>query len=195
MRSMVEGVLRQARREGLSPSTACRGPPPPWGERVNSGSLTKSDFLARFGAVYEDSPWVAEAVWPHAAAGELDDREALAAAMREAVDAAPRARKLTLIRAHPELAGRARMADISGREQAGAGLDQCSPEEFEAFQRLNAAYNARFGFPFVVAVKGLTRQDILAAFEARLANAPDAEFETAIAQIHRIAGFRLADLL
>jgi 2-oxo-4-hydroxy-4-carboxy-5-ureidoimidazoline decarboxylase len=111
--------------------------------------------------------------------------------MRQAVEAAPREAKLALIRAHPELASRARMADASVEEQAGAGLDQCSPEEFAAFQRLNAAYNARFGFPFVVAVKGMTRGDILAAFEARLANAPEAEFEEALRQIHRIARLRL----
>jgi OHCU decarboxylase len=86
------------------------------------------------------------------------------------------------------------MAEASVREQSGAGLDQCSADEFAAFQRLNAAYNARFGFPFIVAVKGLTRAEILAAFEARLANDPKTEFETAMSQIHRIAGFRLADL-
>jgi 2-oxo-4-hydroxy-4-carboxy-5-ureidoimidazoline decarboxylase len=103
--------------------------------------------------------------------------------------------KLTLIRAHPGLASRARMADASVREQSGAGLDQCTPAEFEAFQRLNGAYNARFGFPFIIAVKGLSRGDILAAFERRLAGDPDAEFAEAIAQIHRIAAFRLAELI
>jgi OHCU decarboxylase len=154
-------------------------------------SLSREAFLARFGPVYEASPWVAEAVWPD----PPDELPALAAAMAAVVDAAPRDRKLALIRAHPELASRAKMADASVREQAGAGLDQCSPEEFAAFQRLNAAYNARFGFPFIFAVKGATRADILAAFEARLANDPETEFATAIAQIHRIAGFRLADLL
>jgi 2-oxo-4-hydroxy-4-carboxy-5-ureidoimidazoline decarboxylase len=153
--------------------------------------MTKAEFLARFGPVYEASPWVAEGVWPNPPA----DREGLARAMAAVVDSAPREKKLALIRAHPELASRARMADASVKEQAGAGLNQCSPEEFEAFQRLNAAYNARFGFPFIVAVKGLTRADILAAFEARLANDPETEFATAIAQIHRIAGFRLADLM
>ena len=86
------------------------------------------------------------------------------------------------------------MADASVQEQRGAGLDQCSPEEFDAFQRLNAAYNARFGFPFIIAVKGLSRGDILAAFEERLENDAETEFATAIAQIHRIAGFRLAAL-
>src|SRR5258708_9720594 len=114
--------------------------------------------------------------------------------MRAEVDAAPREMQRALICAHPELASGARMADASVQEQSGAGLDRCSPAEFEAFQRLNAAYNARFGFPFIVAVKGLTRADILAAFEARLANEPETEFATAIAQIHRIAGFRLAEI-
>lgn len=161
---------------------------------MRPSSLSHAEFLARFGPVYEASPWVAEGVWPAVEAGGLDDPAALAAAMQAEVDAAPREMKLALIRAHPELASRARMADASVKEQSGAGLDQCSAEEFEAFQRLNAAYNARFAFPFVVAVKGLARADILKAFAARLANAPEAEFATAIAEIHRIAGFRLADL-
>lgn len=156
--------------------------------------LSHDAFLARFGGVYEDSPWVAEAVWPRVQVGELDSFETLAAAMREAVDSAPVERRLALIKAHPELAGRARMAEASVREQAGAGLDQCTAEEFEAFQRFNAAYNARFGFPFIVAVKGLTRADILAAFEQRLTSDPQTEFAAALAQIHRIAAFRLADL-
>jgi OHCU decarboxylase len=161
---------------------------------MRPSSLSHSEFLDRFGPVYEASPWVAEGVWPAVEEGTLDDPAALAAAMRAEVDAAPREMKLALIRAHPELASRTRMAQASVKEQSGAGLDQCSPGEFEAFQRFNGAYNARFGFPFVVAVKGLSRADILAAFEGRLANDPETEFATAIAQIHRIAGFRLADL-
>ena len=86
------------------------------------------------------------------------------------------------------------MAEASVREQKGAGLDRCSPDELEAFRSLNAAYLARFGFPFIIAVAGLSRADILAAFAERLENDPEAEFATAIAQIHRIAGFRLAAL-
>ena len=161
---------------------------------MRPSSLTWDEFTVRFGHVYEASPWVAEAVWPHVQSGRLDTLEAMAEAMREAVDEAPREVRLALIRAHPELASRARMADASVREQSGAGLDQCSPQEFEAFQRFNAAYNARFGFPFIVAVKGLSRADILERFEARLSNDAGTEFDTAIVQIHRIAGFRLADL-
>ena len=153
--------------------------------------MTKPEFLSRFGPVYEASPWVADGVWPD----PPDDLEGLAAAMAAVVDAAPRDLKLALIRAHPELASRTKMADASVKEQAGAGLDQCSPAEFAAFQRLNEAYNARYGFPFIFAVKGASRADILAAFEARLGNDPETEFATAIAQIHRIARFRLAELL
>ncbi|MBW8812748.1 MAG: 2-oxo-4-hydroxy-4-carboxy-5-ureidoimidazoline decarboxylase [Caulobacterales bacterium] len=164
-------------------------------DAATAGKMTKDQFVARFGGVYEHSPWVAEGVWPLAAAGGLGTAEVMAREMRVVVEAASREMKLALIRAHPELAGRARMADASVREQAGAGLDQCSPQEFAAFQRLNGAYNARFGFPFIVAVKGMSRADILAAFEARLANDPETEFEAAMEQIHRIAGFRLADLL
>jgi OHCU decarboxylase len=161
---------------------------------MRPSELSHAQFIAKFGPVYEASPWVAEGVWPAVEEGRLDDRGALAEAMRAVVDAAPQDRRLKLIRAHPELAGRARMAEASVREQSGAGLDQCTPEEFAAFQRLNAAYNARFGFPFIVAVKGLTRADILRQFEARLAQEPAAELATAIAQIHNIAAFRLADL-
>ncbi|MEA3029460.1 MAG: 2-oxo-4-hydroxy-4-carboxy-5-ureidoimidazoline decarboxylase [Sphingomonadales bacterium] len=161
---------------------------------MRPSKLTRDAFVARFGPLYEDSLWVAEAVWPAAAGGALDDPEALAQAMREAVDEAPRAQKLALIRAHPQLAVAGRMAEASVREQRGAGLDQCSPEELAAFRELNAAYLARFGHPFVIAVAGLSRADILAAFAARLENDAEAEFATAMEQIHRIAGFRLAAL-
>ena len=161
---------------------------------MTPSALTRDAFVARFGPVYEASPWVAEAVWPAVAQCALDDPEALAAAMREAVDGAPRAQRLALIRAHPQLAVAGRMAEASVREQRGAGLDQCSPEELAAFEEWNAAYLARFGHPFIIAVKGLSRAGILATFADRLGNDPDTEFANAIAQIHRIAGFRLASL-
>ncbi|RAK60684.1 2-oxo-4-hydroxy-4-carboxy-5-ureidoimidazoline decarboxylase [Phenylobacterium hankyongense] len=161
---------------------------------MRPSELSGAEFIARFGGVYEASPWVAEAIWPLAKSGVLDSPEPLGREMRTVVDGASVEMRLALIRAHPQLASRARMADASVKEQAGAGLDQCSPEQFEAFQRLNAAYDARFGFPFIIAVKGLSRAEILAAFEARLANEPEAEFEGAIVQIHRIAAFRIADI-
>jgi OHCU decarboxylase len=156
--------------------------------------LRHHEFIAAFGPVYEASPWVAEAVWPAVERGELDALPALAEAMRTVVEAAPREQRLALIHAHPQLAVAGRMAEASVQEQRGAGLDQCSPEELAEFRHLNAAYNERFGHPFIIAVKGLSRGDILAAFAARLDNDAEAEFATAMTQIHRIAGFRLAVL-
>ncbi|MDB5709984.1 MAG: hypothetical protein JWL96_2054 [Sphingomonas bacterium] len=161
---------------------------------MQPSALTHDDFIAAFGPVYEASPWVAEGVWPAVAPGELDDPQALAKAMRALVEAAPRGQRLALIRAHPQLAVAGRMAEASVQEQRGAGLDQCSPEELAEFRRLNAAYLDRFSHPFIVAVKGLSRSDILAAFAARLDNDAETEFATAMTQIHRIAGFRLAAL-
>jgi len=162
---------------------------------MNPSQLTRDAFIARFGPVYEASLWVAEAAWPAAAGGGLDAPGALASAMRAAVDAAPREARLALIRAHPQLAVAGPMAEASVREQRGAGLDQCSADELAAFRRLNAAYLARFGHPFIIAVAGLSRGEILAAFADRLENDAEAEFATAMEQIHRIAGFRLAALL
>jgi OHCU decarboxylase len=162
---------------------------------MNSG-LNKDDFVARFGGIYEHSPWVAEA-----AANTLDDLgdiERIAAAMAACVDNASQSRRLELIRAHPDLAGRAQVAGEltadSTSEQASAGLDCCTEGEYARFQALNAAYHDKFGFPFVMAVRNRSRGEILAAFEARLGNDPQTEFRTAIAEIHKIALLRLRAL-
>jgi len=153
----------------------------------------KQAFVARYGGIYEHSPWVAECA--SVAVADEADVDAIANAMAACVDAAPREERLALIRAHPDLAGRARVGGAltadSEAEQSSAGLDQCSPEEYERFQALNDAYHARFGFPFVVAVRELSRAGILARFEQRLENDRDTEFETAIAEIHKIARLRL----
>src|SRR3569623_2179120 len=148
---------------------------------MRPSALSHDTYLATFGPVYEASPWVAEGVWPAGARGELDDLPALAEAMRAIVEAAPGDQRLALIRAHPQLAVAARMAEASVQEQRGAGRDQCSPEELAEFHRLNAAYNERFGHPFIVAEKGLTRADILAALSDRLAYDADTVFATAMA--------------
>ena len=151
------------------------------------------DFIARYGGVYEHSPWVAEQV--AAFATNVDDASTLAALMADCVDNAAAEQQLELIRAHPDLAGKAQVAGEltpeSTAEQAGAGLDQCSPEEFERFQALNAAYWEKYGFPFVMAVRGHDRASILAAFTSRLENDYDLEFETALVEIHKIARLRL----
>lgn len=157
--------------------------------------LDKTDFVAAYGDIYEHSPWVAELAWERGLGREQDTPAGLAEAMGRALREASPGRQLEVIRAHPDLAGKAAIAgeltDDSSREQAGAGLDQCTPEEMARFERLNAAYRERFGFPFVMAVKGSDRHAILAAFESRLENSPEKERRTAIEQINRIARFRL----
>lgn len=155
--------------------------------------MDRHDFIARYAGIYEHSPWVAERVAPLIAPD--DDVEKLAAMMADCVDNAATERQLELIRAHPDLAGKAQLAgeltQDSTFEQASAGLDQCSPDEFERFHSLNTAYWEKFGFPFVMAVRGRQRADILDAFAARLENDYDLEFETALIEIHKIARLRL----
>jgi 2-oxo-4-hydroxy-4-carboxy-5-ureidoimidazoline decarboxylase len=156
--------------------------------------MSREAFVAAFGDVAEHSPWVAEA----AAEGRpFSGLEALIAAFQSAIGEAPREQRLALIRGHPDLAGKAalagELADDSRREQAGAGLDSLTSDEFARFTRLNDAYTARFGFPFIFAVKGATKHQILDAFEVRLENDPDEEFRTALEQVLRIVRFRLED--
>lgn len=164
--------------------------------RRHPGGLGREAFVARFGGVYEHSPWVAESLWD---AGRVPDEPGgRADAMREIVEAAGGEAQLRLLRAHPDLAGRLAVGGAltaeSSAEQASAGLDSCTPEEFAEFRRLNAAYAARFGFPFIIAVRGLDRTAILAAFRRRLANDRETEFREALDQVHRIARLRLATM-
>ena len=158
--------------------------------------LNRERFVELFGGVFEHAPWVAERAFD---AGPFGNLEALHGAMVDAMRRAPRERQLALIRAHPDLAGRAAVAGeltaASSAEQARAGLDQCTPAEFERFRQLNAGYQQKFRFPFILAVKGRTRAEILAAFEQRLENTPEAEFDEALNQIARIARLRLKDLV
>jgi 2-oxo-4-hydroxy-4-carboxy-5-ureidoimidazoline decarboxylase len=154
--------------------------------------LFQDEFVAQLGAIFEHSPWVAE--------GACDERpfasvDALHAAMTRCVKAAGEERQLALIRAHPDLGSRAKMADASVQEQAGAGMNQLTPDEFEEITRLNAQYTQRFGFPFIFAVKGKTKADIFESIKARVHHDPQVEFDTALEQIYRIALFRLKDLI
>ncbi|MDH5455869.1 MAG: 2-oxo-4-hydroxy-4-carboxy-5-ureidoimidazoline decarboxylase [Gammaproteobacteria bacterium] len=154
------------------------------------------DFIARYAGIYEHSPWVAERVAE--IASDIDDTSRLAVLMADCVDNADTEQQLALIRAHPDLAGKAQVAgeltEESSDEQASAGLDRCSKVEYERFQALNDAYKEKFGFPFVMAVRNSNRAEILEAFSARLKNDYDTEFETALAEIHTIARLRLEAL-
>lgn len=154
---------------------------------------TREEFVDLYGGIYEHSAWVAEESWD--SAGDPFDQDSLPEKLARCVDAASYDRKLALIRAHPDLAGKAAVAgeltEESTDEQAAAGIDRCSPEEYEQFQLLNAAYKQKFGFPFVMAVRNSHRREILDAFTARLKNDNETEFATAISEIHKIARLRL----
>jgi 2-oxo-4-hydroxy-4-carboxy-5-ureidoimidazoline decarboxylase len=157
--------------------------------------LPREDFVAALGGVFEHSPWVAEAAWAQRPFASI---EALHGVMCAVVDAAGSARQLALVKAHPELAGKAavrgELTPESSREQSGAGLDLCSPQEFEKLQALNHAYREKFGFPFILAVRGYDRAGVLANFEARVQHAAADELRESLRQIYRIARFRLDDL-
>lgn len=158
--------------------------------------MARANFVATLGSIFEHSPWVAERVAdarPFASVDTLHD------AMVAAVQAAPADEQLALIRAHPHLAGKAairgELTAESTREQAGAGLDACTADEFARLTELNARYNARFGFPFILAVKGYDRRGIIAAFEARVTRTREEEHAENLRQIARIARVRLCMLL
>jgi 2-oxo-4-hydroxy-4-carboxy-5-ureidoimidazoline decarboxylase len=154
-------------------------------------SLDRPGFVEALGWVFEQSPWVAERAWT---ARPFDGVDALHAAMTEEVERATVDERLALLRAHPDLGARARLSAASTEEQAGAGLDSLTPGEFERLRTLNAAYRARFGFPFLLAVEGSTKHDVLRALEERMESSPDDEYREALRQVYRIARFRLEDL-
>ncbi|TCD11298.1 2-oxo-4-hydroxy-4-carboxy-5-ureidoimidazoline decarboxylase [Oricola cellulosilytica] len=158
--------------------------------------VSQDEFIDKLSGIFEHSPWVA--------AGAADERpfasvDELHAAMVAAVDRADETLRLGLIRAHPDLAGKVAIAGKltpeSTSEQKGAGLDSLTKDEYARFHGLNHAYTARFGFPFILAVRGHDKHSIMAAFERRLENDADAEMREALAQIARIGHFRLNDLV
>jgi OHCU decarboxylase len=163
-------------------------------DRLNA--LDHAGFLALAGPVFEHSPWVAERAW---ATRPFDGIDGLHRAMMRVVTTAAADEQLALLRAHPDLAGKAARAGAmtadSVREQAGAGLDRMSDEEYARFDRLNTAYRDKFGFPFIVAVKRHTKESILAAYETRLRNDRAAEMATALAEVGLITRLRLEALL
>lgn len=168
--------------------------PPRSIEELNA--LDQASFIACLSNIYEHSPWVAKCASlqrPYASPTRL------AAVMQACVETAGRSTQLGLIRAHPELAGKlainGNLTAASQSEQAAAGLNHCTPEEFAILSELNRAYQAKFDFPFIVAVRGMQRADIISAMQQRLINTPDCEINTALYEIGRIANFRLNDML
>ncbi len=155
-----------------------------------------AEFASTLATIFEHSPWVGEAV---CGLRPFSSTEDLHKNMCRAVDKASCDLQLALIKAHPDLAGKAALSgeltQESTSEQAGAGLDRLNAEEFEIFHQLNDQYQSRFGFPFIIAVKGHDKHSILEAFKTRIKNSTEVEKQTALEQIYKIAGFRLNDLI
>lgn len=158
--------------------------------------MSAADFVAALGGIFEHSPWVAEQA---AANRPFADVEAVHRTMVEKIEAAGEEVQLKLIRAHPELGGklavRGELTAESTQEQAGAGLNQCSPEEFSELTELNARYGEKFGFPFILAVRGHNRQSIIGEFRRRVELNVQQEQQESLRQIYRIGLFRLQDLI
>ncbi|WP_394558527.1 2-oxo-4-hydroxy-4-carboxy-5-ureidoimidazoline decarboxylase [Aquipseudomonas alcaligenes] len=167
-------------------------------QTLTPSSLNREAFVATFADIYEHSPWVAEKAYDLGLDAAVDDIDGLHQRMADILLSASRDQQLALINAHPDLAGKAairgELTASSTSEQAGAGIHECTAEEFARFTELNDAYKAKFGFPFIKAVKGSNRHQILAAFEERIHNSPEQEFATALAEINKIALFRLQPL-
>jgi 2-oxo-4-hydroxy-4-carboxy-5-ureidoimidazoline decarboxylase len=163
---------------------------------VELNQLDQPAFTAALGHLFEHSPWVAEETW---ARRPFRDEAHLHRELCSTMRHAPVERQRTLIKAHPDLAGRLALAGNltpeSTREQASAGLNQMTQEELTAFQELNTAYRARFGFPFIICARLNARAAILEAMRQRLNNSPAEEFDTALGEIEKIARLRLNDLL
>lgn len=161
-------------------------------------AMSEEAFVVRFGAVYEHSSWISGEAWRRGLIHGAQRVSDVAAALARVVEESSREAQDALIRAHPDLGARAAVGETltcaSRREQAGAGLNRCTPEEFARLQALNRAYRDKFGFPFIVAVKGLQRQQILAAMAERLENGAERERRRALDEIHTIARLRLLDL-
>lgn len=159
---------------------------------------SREEFVARFGGVFEHSPFIAERAYDAGTIIEPLSAATVHAAMAAVFRTASHEERLGVLNAHPDLAGKLAISggltEDSRKEQAGAGLDRLTPEEHARFTDLNTRYVEKFGFPFIIAVKGLNRQDILDAFEHRIGNTAGEEFETAALQVEKIARLRLEAL-
>lgn len=159
-------------------------------------ATTPDEFVRIVGPVFEHSPWIAELAWAKKPFPNFDE---LLRALCTTVENSSEEKQLALIRAHPDLVGRAALAGTLTREstgeQASAGLNQLSAEEIALFQKNNAAYKEKFGFPFVICARLNKKEAILAGFEARLKNSHEQEIRAALAEIFKIAELRLRDLL
>ena len=171
----------------------------PYEARIRPSRMDKADLTAAYGSVFEHSPWIAERAWDRGLGGANDTAEGLHFALRNEFRLASDEDRLGVLCAHPDLAGKLaaakRLTEASTAEQAGAGLDALTDAERQRFTELNDAYTAKFGHPFIFAVKGFGKADILKSFETRIHNDAATELETACREVEKIALNRLKDML
>ncbi|EPJ43206.1 MAG: hypothetical protein OFPI_43940 [Osedax symbiont Rs2] len=165
---------------------------------ITPSKMDSAAFIQSFGGIYEHSPWVARDAYQQGVLGRHNQIESLHQLLAAQVAAASQSNKLALINAHPDLAGKAAVAGEltaeSSAEQASAGISSCSSAQYGQFTQLNAAYKAKFSFPFIMAVKGSNTQKILTAFSRRLEHSVEQEFSQALQEIDKIALLRLQQL-
>lgn len=154
--------------------------------------MSQEEFTAALGEIWEETPEIAARAWH---SQPFVNIESVYRAMVAVVEEMSESEKLSLIKAHPDLGSKTKMADASVKEQAGAGLDTLSSEEYQRFQSLNRAYKDKFGFPFIIAVKNHNKESILAAFESRVDNSVARERQQALTEIGKIALLRLESLI
>ena len=168
-------------------------------EYLKPSRMDQPEFIAAFGGIFEHSPWIAQRAFNQGIDQDCDTAVGLHTALAKKFQSANPEERFGVLKAHPDLAGKLaaakRLTAESTNEQASAGLDALTDEQRRRFAELNASYVTKHGFPFIIAVKGLDKDQILAAFEARIGNDHDAEFVTACEQVERIALLRLKDLL
>lgn len=185
-----------ATREQIADHWAENHPHERWGR---PSQMDKAQFVESYGGVFEHSPWIAERAHDLELGPAHDSAAGVHNALCRMFRSASEKERLGVLTAHPDLAGKLaaakRLTAESTAEQAGAGLDALTDEERETFTRANEAYTTKFGFPFIIAVRDHTKESILQAFERRLQNSREDEFDTACKQVERIAEFRLMDLL
>lgn len=171
----------------------------PYIRRNRPSQMPRDAFVAQFGGIYEHSPWIADRAYDLELGPAHDSAIGVHSALTRIFRSATHAERLAVLQAHPDLAGKLaaakRLTPASTTEQASAALDALTDDERAQFQTLNAQYTAKHGFPFIIAVRDNTKASILAAFQSRLANPTETEFQTACQQVERIAELRLQDAL
>ena len=154
--------------------------------------LDKTEFISTFGNIFEKTEWIAERCYESKPYNNLDE---LISKMMEIFENTEKKRHLEILNSHPDLAVEKKLTDDSKNEQKNASLNQCTNEEFREFKKLNEEYKKKFGFPFIIAVKGKNKEEILNSFRQRITNNINSEFEEAKKQVKKIASFRLSEII